>query len=368
MAERLDVQARVDYDGFALDVDHQFELSGITGLFGHSGCGKTTLLRTLSGLEGGAIGLLRVGSHTWLDSANGICMPAHQRGVGYVFQDVRLFPHLSVVGNLRFAERRAPRSRTAPAFEEVVEAFHLAPLLGRRTTALSGGESQRVAIARTLLTRPSLLLFDEPLAALDIRRKAEILPYIQSIPERFGISAIYVSHALDEMAALAERMVVLSAGRIVAHGSVAQVLERLDLGPVTGRFEAGVVLRAQVMSHDDEFMLTTLQHGTQSLEVPRIQSESGSWVRVRIRARDVTLALARPDKVSVRNMLSGTISELIEEPATAYAEALIDVGGAQIRARLTRRSVSDLALTPGTPVVAMVKSVALDRPSAAAMA
>jgi molybdate transport system ATP-binding protein len=232
----LDLATRISFRDFELDVSHRFALDGITALFGPSGCGKSTLLRIIAGLEEKAGGRIAFGGEVWLDTASRIFVPPHLRGVGYVFQDARLFPHLSVEGNLRYAARRSAGIDHRIAFDDVVAALDLGPLLSRRTGALSGGERQRVAMGRTLLARPRLLLMDEPLAALDIQRKAEILPYIERLPERFGVAVIYVTHAIDEVVRLARRMVVLGAGRKIADGSVAEVLERLDIQPATGRF------------------------------------------------------------------------------------------------------------------------------------
>lgn len=355
----LDVTLRLDIGGFGLDVAHEFHLQGITALFGPSGSGKSTLLRAIAGLERSATGRVALGGETWLDSATGVCVAPHLRGVGYVFQDARLFGHLSVRGNLRFAEKRA--RGPGPAFDDVTEALGIEPLLDRRTGALSGGERQRVAIARTLLSRPRLLMLDEPLAALDLRRKAAILPYIAALPDRFGIPTIYVTHALDEVTQLAGRIVALRDGRVVAHGGVGEVLERLDIEPLAGRFEAGVALDVVVTGQDAAFHLTVLEHHGQRLIMPGLDLPVGAHVRLRIRARDVSLALGRPEGISIRNMLDGTVSAIAAEPDTAFAEVLVDIGGAQIRARLTRLAVADLGLAAGARVVALVKSVAFDR-------
>lgn len=357
----LAVDARIAYPNFELDVTHRFGMDGITALFGPSGGGKSTLLRIIAGLEGGAGGRIAFGGEAWLDAGSRIFMPPHRRGVGYVFQDARLFPHLSVEGNLRYAARRSVGIDSPVETDDVVTALDLRPLLSRRTGSLSGGERQRVAIGRTLLTRPRLLLMDEPLAALDVQRKAEILPYIERLPGRFGVPVIYVTHSIDEVARLAQRMVVLAAGKIVADGPVTEVLERLDLQPATGRFEAGVILTARVVGHDAGFRLTRLDHHGQPIDMPMVDLPIGSEIRFRVRARDVSLATVRPTGISVRNILSGTISRIEEEPDTAYAETLVDIGGAKLRARITRAAVADLALAPGTPVFALVKSVAFDR-------
>ena len=357
----IDLDVRIAFDDFDLQIDHRLPLDGIVGLFGPSGCGKSTLLRIISGLEHSARGRIRFGDEVWQDSSLGVFAPPHKRGVGYVFQDVRLFPHLTVGGNLRYAEKRSRRIDNEITFEGVVAALDLAPLMTRRPQSLSGGERQRVAIGRTLLTRPRLLLMDEPLAALDIKRKAEILPYIERLPQVFRVPVIYVSHSIDEVARLAERMLVLASGRKVTYGSVAEALERLDLQPIGGRFEAGVVLTARVVRHDMQYRLTHLDHHGKEIVMPMADLTIGSDVRLRIRARDVALATKAPESISIRNVLSGTISEIVEEADTAFAETLVDIGGAKIRARITRSAVSELALTPGKPVFVLFKSIAFDR-------
>ena len=361
----LETALRVDLGDFALDLAQRFTLDGITALFGPSGSGKSTLLRVVAGLERRAEGRVTFGAETWLDTAAGRFVPAHRRGVGYVFQDARLFAHLSVAGNLRYAARRAAPGAGAD-FESVVAALDLAALLNRRPEGLSGGERQRVAIGRTLLSRPRLLLMDEPLAALDLQRKAEILSYIERLPAAFGVPVIYVTHALDEVARLAARMTVLSQGRVVADGAVSAVLERLDLHPATGRFEAGVVLRARVTGHDARYHLTRLDHHGQTLVMPRADLPVGREVPLRVRARDVALATQRPTGISLRNVLTGRIVALREEPDTAFAETLVDIGGARLRARVTRAAVTDLGLAPGSAVFALIKAIAFDRRALAA--
>ena len=344
-----------------LTVTEDLALDGITALFGPSGSGKTTLLRIIAGLDRDATGRVALGDDVWQDDARGAFVPPHKRGVGYVFQDARLFSHLSVAENLRYAERRSRTQRLRIDFDDVVAALDLAPLLDRRPAGLSGGEKQRVAIGRTLLTRPRLLLMDEPLAALDAKRKAAILPYVERLPEAFGVPIIYVTHAIAEATQISARMVLLSGGQVSATGSVTEVMERLDLYPMTGRFEAGAVLTTQVAAHDPSFMLTNLDLAGQRIVIPALDLPLGTEVRLRIRARDVTLATEKPSRISIRNILSGTVAEVAEEADTAYAEVLVDLGGAHIRARLTRHAVADLALAPGRPVFALIKSVAIDR-------
>ncbi len=361
MNQDLKIDARIAFDDFSLDVSHHSRLDGITGLFGPSGCGKSTMLRIIAGLERKAHGQVTFDGETWLDTTRNHFVEPHLRGVGYVFQEARLFPHLTVLGNLRFSEKRSRHLGTAIKLDDVIDALDLSELLSRTTTSLSGGERQRVAIARTLLTRPRLLLMDEPLSALDFRRKAAIIPYIERLPDLFEIPIIYVTHAIDEVARLVDRLLVLEDGRKMAEGPVHDVLERLDLQSSTGRFEAGVVLEAIVSAHDETFNLTHLTCCGQTITMPELDIPVGLPVRLRIRARDVALATSRPAGLSIRNVLEGIIAEIVEEPNTAFAETRVDIGGAGLRARITRASVADLGLKEGGPVFALVKSISFDR-------
>jgi molybdate transport system ATP-binding protein len=357
----LEIDIERPFGEFTLSVAQEIGLDGITAVFGASGSGKTTLLRAIAGLDHGVAGRIRFAGQAWQDDARRVFVPPHKRGVGYVFQDARLFPHLSVAANLRYAARRARRERRPIEYDDVVDALDLSPLLDRQTTALSGGERQRVAIGRTLLSRPQLLLMDEPLAALDIRRRAAILPYIERLPQTFGVPVLYVTHAIAEVAQISQWMLLLSDGRVSATGPVTELMERIDLYPMTGRFEAGVVLAARVTGHDTAYHLTDLDVAGQRMVMPALDLPVGGELRLRIRARDVALATQKPDGISIRNVLAGTVAEVAAEPETAFAEVLVDLGGAHVRARLTRRSVVDLGLAPGRPVFALLKSVAIDR-------
>lgn len=360
----LHCDVNIAYPGFTVDVDCALPLEGVTALFGASGSGKSTLLRIISGLEKRARGVVRFGDEVWQDG-NGRRVPPHRRGIGYVFQDARLFAHLSVAGNLRYGARRAGNG-CAIQFDDVVDSLDLGPLLARRTGQLSGGERQRVALGRALLARPRLMLMDEPLASLDERRKADILPYIERLPAVFRVPTIYVTHNIAEVTRLADRMLVLSDGRVAAEGAVTDVLARLDLSPETGRFEAGSLLSATVLGHDDTYQLTVLDHAGQRIETPRADLAIGTQVRLRVRARDVMLATQRPSGISARNILRGTIREIAEEPDTAYAETLVDIGSASLRARITRKTVAELGLAPAAPVYAIIKAITFDRKSLAA--
>ena len=355
----LSVDVRLDFPDFRLAVDHAFELQGITALFGLSGCGKTTLLRIIAGHERRAVGHVTCDGAVWQDSA--VRLSVHRRGVGYVAQDACLFPHLSVLGNLRYAARRAPAGADGVDFDEVIERLDLAPLLGRRPHALSGGERQRVALGRALLTRPRLLLMDEPLAGLDVQRKARFLPYIAGLPAAFGIPIIYVTHSVEEVIQLGDRMVALQAGGVFAAGRVPELLARLELAQATGRFEAGTVLTGVVDGHDETHRLTRVALGEQTLEMPHADVAPGSEVRLRVRARDVALATERPRGVSIRNILAADLVEIEEEADTAFTEVLLDVDGQPLRARVTRAAVADLGLEPGGRAFALIKSVAFDR-------
>ncbi|MBW6506216.1 MAG: molybdenum ABC transporter ATP-binding protein [Rhodobacteraceae bacterium] len=350
----LDVQ--LARPGFALRVTQEFAPEGVTAVFGPSGAGKSTLLRLIAGLERGAAGHVQFGGEVW--QAPGVFVPPEARGVGYVFQDARLFAHLSVAGNLRFADRRA-RGLPGPSRGEVVEMLDLAPLLGRRVGGLSGGERQRVAIGRALLGRPRLMLLDEPLAALDAARKAEILPYLERLCTLHGLPVLYVSHDLAELARLAHRVVVLAAGRVAAAGPLAEVLADPALAGVLGPRGAGAMLAATVAAHHPGDGLSELAHPAGRLFVPLIAAAIGARVRLRFAAEDVMLARVRPDAISALNILPATITALAEAPGGVAVGLRIGPDAAQ--ARITQRSARALALEPGAQVFAILKTVAFAR-------
>ncbi len=361
-AEKLLIRARLARPGFDLEVDEQVEPAGITAVFGPSGAGKSTLLRLLAGFATPDSGRIIMGQDTWFDSQARINVPSYQRPVGLMFQDARLFTHLDVAGNLAFAERRSRRRHNNVDQPAVVRALDLAPLLARQVGTLSGGERQRVALGRTLLARPRLLLLDEPLSALDRERKADILPYLEQVPQRFAIPTLYVSHAIDEVVRLADRVLVLAAGRVQAYGPAADIVERLDLQPFTGRFEAGVLVEAQVITHDPRLKLTRVDVQGDTLTMPIMERlAAGDSVRLRIRARDVAIATQRPEGLSIRNVLPGTVGDIALETDTAFAEVRVKLRGAHVRARLTRAAVEDLGLSVGMPVYALIKSISFDR-------
>src|SRR5438552_6335727 len=341
-------------------LDATFESGGgLTALFGRSGSGKTSLVNAIAGLIRPTRGHIAVDGEVLTDTASGVFVPARRRHIGYVFQEGRLFPHLTVRQNLLYGHWFAPRRGRAGEIEQVIELLGLGDLLGRRPANLSGGEKQRVAIGRALLAQPRLLVMDEPLASLDEERKTEILPYIERLRDEFAIPIVYVSHAIAEVTRLATTIVVLSEGRVAAIGPTAEIMGRIDLFPLTGRAEAGAILNTRVAEHDVRFGLTTLRSAAGDLRVPYIDMRLGAQLRVRIRARDVMIALEPPRGLSALNILPGTVAEIAEAEG-ASVEMRLDCAGQPLLARLTRHSVARLGLVPGRRVYAVIKSIAFD--------
>jgi molybdate transport system ATP-binding protein len=354
----IEVAARTRLGAFTLDAAFLSE-GGLTALFGPSGSGKTSLINVIAGLLKPAWGRVVVEGRVLLDTEARIDVASHKRRIGYVFQESRLFPHLSVRQNMLYGRWFAPRFDRTGSFDEVVDLLGLEPLLARGTAKLSGGEQQRVAIGRALLASPRLLLMDEPLASLDAARKDEVLPYLERLRDRAGVPILYVSHALAEVARLATRIVVMEEGRVVAEGRAAKILGRVDLMPLARGPEAGAIIDGVVEVHDEVFGLTTLASRAGRLRVPRIGLAPGATVRVRIQARDVMLALAQPKALSALNVLAGKVIE-IGAGDGPMVEIAIDCGGARLVARLTRYSAAKLKLQPGAQVFAVIKSVTLD--------
>ncbi len=340
---------------FTLDVDLELPGRGVTGLFGPSGCGKTTLLRALAGLEHDPGGYCRVGDAVWQDGDRTLAV--HRRPLGYVFQEASLFPHLTVRGNLEYGLRRVPRARRRVGLPEVAELLGLGELLGRRPAALSGGQRQRVAIARALLTSPRLLLMDEPLASLDRASKGEILPYLERLHRELALPVVYVSHAPEEVARLADHLVVMAAGRVRAAGPAAELFARLDLARDQGD-DAEALVEARVAGHDEAYHLSHLDFPGGRFHVSRGALEPGETARLRVLARDVSLTLERQTDTSILNIFPAVVTEVA---ATGPAQVLVrlDLAGTPLLARITRRSAAALALAPGKRVYAQVKSVAL---------
>jgi molybdate transport system ATP-binding protein len=357
---RLEVSVARRLGAFALEAAFASG-GGVTALFGRSGSGKTSVLNAIAGLLRPERGRIALDGEPLFDAAAGVDVAAHRRRIGYVFQEGRLLPHLTVRQNLLYG-RRFARGPGAVTLDKVTELLGLAALLERRPHDLSGGEKQRIAIGRALLADPLLLLMDEPLAALDAPRKSEILYYIERLRDEVGVPIVYVSHSLDEVVRLADTVVVMSEGRVLDSGPVDETMARMELRPYLGRFEGGAVIEARVAEQDLEMGLARLDFPGGALYAPDVDALVGERVRVRIRARDVSLATVRPEAISMLNVLPGTLTAL-GESAGASVDVQIDVAGTILLARITRKSVEALGLAPGRPVFALVKAVAIDRHS-----
>lgn len=351
---RIRAHFRLDLGGFNLDVRFAALARGVTALFGPSGCGKTTVLRCMAGLERAPQGYLKVDGTIWQDSQRFLAV--HRRPLGYVFQEPSLFPHLSVRDNLQYGMKRVPAAARRVPFARAVEWLGLGPLLERDPLRLSGGERQRVAIARALLASPRLLLMDEPLAALDLPSKAEILPYLERLHEELSIPVIYVSHSIDEVLRLADHLVLLEQGRVKASAPLSEIVTRLDL-PLAHE-EATAIVQAAVAEHDPDYHLTWVEFPGGRLTLPLADHAPGHPVRLRIHARDVSLALERNTRTSILNILPATVMEIAEEDL-AQLLVKLDIGGTALLARITRRSGDLLGIAPGLALYAQVKSVAL---------
>ena len=361
-ADGIHARLMLERPQFTLDVDLQLPGHGFIALFGPSGCGKTTCLRALAGLERARAGRVQVGASVWQDDDAGIWLPTHQRALGYVFQEASLFDHLSVQGNIAYGQKRAAVQRTsehaAVALDRAVDLLGIGGLMDRRPATLSGGERQRVAIARALAAQPRLLLMDEPLAALDAGRKAELVPYLETLQRSLDIPVIYVSHALDEVARLATHMVLMDAGRVRASGSAEALMARLDL-PLAQGDAAATIVEGTLLCHDGTEHLSTLAFAGGELHVGSTTARPiGQRLRVRIQARDVSLTLERQIGTSILNILPATVAELREDSPGQWMVAL-DAGGTRLLARITQRSVQALGIAPGKPLFAQVKGVAL---------
>lgn len=344
----------------ALDLDVVFEARGrLTALFGPSGAGKTTVVNAIAGLIRPDQARVVIDGQTLTDTERTIAIPPHQRRIGYVFQDARLFPHLTVDGNLGYGRWFAPRRERYADKEQIVRLLGLAPLLTRRPGDLSGGERQRVAIGRALLASPRLLLMDEPLASLDHRRKDEILPYIERLRDELHIPIVYVSHALNEVVRLATDVVVLAEGKSVAAGPAGEILRGLDLMPALERGEeGGSVLDMRIAGYDETFAMTTLTAPAGEAHLPGRHGATGDSVRVLIRARDVMVATRVPQQISALNVFRGRVAAVRPLDAST-AIVTIDCSGTPVVSRITRQSVSALDLKEGMTAYAIVKAVSV---------
>ena len=364
MPDALHLHLRVQLADFVLQLALDLPTRGVTALFGRSGSGKTTALRAIAGLHRPSDALIAIGDEVWQDDAKGIFVPVHRRALGYVFQEASLFPHLDVRANMRYGMKRVPVAQQRVSWEQAVELLGVGQLLNRRPDQLSGGERQRVAIARALLTSPRLLLMDEPLSALDAISKDAILPYFERLHAELDIPVLYVSHSIDEVARLADQVVLLDKGRVRASGPLSEVLTRLDLQSAFVD-DMGAVLDATVVEHDDAYCLSRVMFPGGSLLVGGVSRAIGTSVRARVLARDVSLAIEAPGASSILNVLAAVVLEIRDDGSDKVNVRLRlggtpdDNDGAILISRITRRSRDLLALQIGQCVFAQVKSVAL---------
>ncbi|MBK9062071.1 MAG: molybdenum ABC transporter ATP-binding protein [Acidobacteria bacterium] len=355
---RLSGRFRLSYpSGFDLDVDFDLPGRGVSALFGASGSGKTTMLRCMAGLERAPDAFLAVAGEVWQDETRGVFVPTFRRPLGYVFQEASLFSHLSVRHNVDYGRRRVLPAERRVAREKAIELLGIGHLLDRMPDHLSGGERQRVAIARALAASPRLLLLDEPLAALDLQRKREVLPYLERLHGELEIPLIYVSHQPDEVARLADHLVLLDRGRVTASGPLAELLTRLDLSLAHGD-TAGAVIEATVAAHDEAFHLTYLEFAAGRVSIPREDLSAGTRRRVRVLARDVSVTLAPQTGTSILNILPARVAGLVEEKP-GQVMVRLDAAGTALLARVTAKSVSQLGLREGQSVYAQIKGMAM---------
>ena len=343
-------------DGFTLRAEFEAPTPGIVALFGRSGCGKTTLINIISGLLAPEEGSVRLDDTVLTDTRSGVAIPVEKRRVGYVFQDPRLFPHFSVLGNLRYGQKRATPAAHSITFDEVITLLGLAALLDRRPHQLSGGERQRVSLGRALLSQPRLLLLDEPLAALDVARREEVLPYLEALRDRLSIPMVYVSHQFDEVLRLATHVVLMESGCVLTQGTLGEVSLRPELRAIVGPDSVGAVLDGVVTKTDPARGMADLQLGNGTLYVSLRDVAVGSRVRVQLLARDIILATESPHGLSVQNALHGVVAEVSDDEQEAVL-VKVDIGGAIVLARITQNALEALRLRTGSAVWVLVKAV-----------
>jgi len=353
----LDVQVYKQRGAFTAQVSFYSASAGVTALFGRSGCGKTTTVHMLAGLLRPDRGHIRIGDALLFDAARGIDVPAEERGIGYVFQDARLFPHLSVRENLRYGARRARGRATHFRFDDVVELLGLAALLERQPAGLSGGERQRVAIGRALLAQPRVLLLDEPLAAIDVARRGELLPYLEDLRDRLSLPMVFVSHQFEEVLRLADEVVLLQEGAVAAHGDVISMSQSPALRAIVGAESLGAVIDGVTGAIDAASGLAQIRVGSGQLRVEAAELRPAQPVRVQLLARDLILAIAPPSGLSVRNSLAGRITRL-EPDGTAWL-VFVDCGGVTLMVRVTADARAGLSLQIAQPVWVLIKTVSL---------
>jgi molybdate transport system ATP-binding protein len=357
MSQAIAARFVLDYGAFELDVDLSLPGSGVSVLFGPSGSGKTTFLRCIAGLERPQQGYLEVNGKIWQDSERGLFLPAHRRTIGYVFQQANLFPHLKVYGNLCFGLKRIGKKAADSGLDRIIVLLGIGHLLDRMPARLSGGERQRVAIARALVMNPDILLMDEPLAALDYQRKEEILPYLIRLHQMLEIPVVYVTHAQQEVAKLADHLVILREGRVLAAGPLAETLSRIDL-PQTEDDRAAMIWGGRIAAHEDEYHLTRVDCDGLALSMPQIDAAVGAPVRVQIYASDVSIALEAPNASSILNVLPATITGIADN-RQGQTVLRLKVGALPLLAIITLKSKQILNLEIGMTVYAQIKGTSI---------
>lgn len=341
-----------------LDIDTVIPANGVTAIFGHSGSGKTSLLRCIAGLEKAHNGRLMMNQDCWQE--DNYFLPTHKRSIGYVFQEASLFPHLSAQKNLNYAIKRSDKKVSPEFYQRVIEVMAIADILTRYPSQLSGGERQRIAIARALLIQPSLLLMDEPLAALDRQRKQEILPYLERLQQSFDIPILYVSHSMDEVARLADHIVVLDQGQVIAEGALTEVFSSIDL-PQRLEDESGVILHGKVVEHDEQWQLMRIAFADSHIWIPNSSENIDQDVRIRILAKDVSLSLSNHHDTSIVNRIPATVVDIKSDQDNAMSLVRLAIGTEFLVAKMTQKSVHHLGLKNVMKVWAQIKSVAIVR-------
>lgn len=350
----IDVDVILKRGNFELEAKFNLQGTGVTAIFGPSGCGKTSLLRTLAGLEPAAQGNITINQEDWL--APGFNLPTHKRRLAYVFQEPSLFPHLSVQENLLFGVRH--NTSSAPEIKQMIELMGLKELLHRKATVLSGGEQQRVALGRALLSAPRLLLLDEPLSALDLESKAQLIPYLENALEVLDIPALYVTHSPDEVARLADNLLLMDKGRVGEYGQLHDMLGKID-SPLAATDEAFTVLRGRITSAELAGLTTITSQAGNSIHIPQNTREAGSEVRIKIQARDVSICLTQPEKTSILNILPAKVESLSEVVEGGNRTVKLDLAGEKLLAKISNYSCQQLQIKPGLSLFAQIKSAAL---------
>jgi len=357
MTQPITARFQLNYGDFILDVDLQLPGTGITVLFGSSGSGKTTLLRCIAGLQHAPQGLLEINGNVWQDSEKNLFLPTHKRALGYVFQEANLFPHLTVAGNLQFGLKRIAKKADAIDLQLILELLGIEHLLKRMPNRLSGGERQRVAIARALALNPEILLMDEPLASLDFKRKQEILPFLSRLHQTLNIPVLYVTHSQQEVAQLADTLVILEGGKALASGSLSETLSRLDV-PLAQERDASAVWPVTLIEHETDYHLTRVAFDGGTLSLPMIDAVLGTSLRVQIYARDVSIALEAPIATSILNVLPATITGLTDDRG-GQSVVRLQVGTQVLLAHITRKSALLLNLQIGKAVYVQIKGTSI---------